>query len=65
MSVRKKYAAATAIVTRVYASRISIESSIVGTEVVVLMKRRIVDVISGSCGRAYWMGNELAGEVGR
>ena len=65
MSVRKKYANAIAIVTRVYASRISIESSIVGTEVVVLMKRRIVVVISGSFGRAYWMGSELAGEVGR
>jgi hypothetical protein len=65
MSVRKKYAAAIAIVMRVYASRISIESPIVGTEVVVLKKRRIVVVLSGSLGRAYWIGSELAGDVGR
>ena len=46
-------------------SRISIERVIVGTGVVVLMKVRTDDKFEGSFGKAYWMGSELAGEVGR
>ena len=65
MSARRKYATAIAIATRVYVSRISIESSIVGTEVELLIKPRIVVKLSGSLGNAYWIGSELAGDVGR
>ena len=46
-------------------SRISIERFIVGTGVVVLMKVRAADRFEGSFGKAYWIGSELAGEVGR
>jgi hypothetical protein len=49
----------------VYANRISIDKLIVGTIVVVLMKRKAVDKMDGNFGKAYWMGSELAGEVGR
>jgi len=65
MSARKKYATAIAIAKRVYVSRIPIESSIVGTEVELLIKPRIVVKLSGSLGKAYWIGSELAGDVGR
>ena len=37
----------------------------VGTAVVVLMNCVTVDMLGGSCGIAYWMGSEFAGEVGR
>ena len=56
---------AIAIATLVYMSKISIESSIVGTEVELLRKPRIVVKLSGSLGKAYWIGSELAGDVGR
>jgi hypothetical protein len=46
-------------------SRISIDRLIVGTGVVVLMKDRTDDKFEGSFGKAYWIGRELAGEVGR
>ena len=53
MSARKKYATAIAIATKVYVSKIAIESSIEGTEVELLIKPRIVVKLSGSLGKAY------------
>ncbi len=44
---------------------ISIERLIVGTGVVVLMRRRMVDMFCGSLGNVYWIGSEFAGDVGR
>ena len=35
------------------------------TGVEVLIKVRAVDKVEGSLGKAYWIGSELAAEVGR
>ena len=50
----------------VYASRMATERSRVGTAVVAVPTNwRTVLAVCGSSGTAYWIGRELAAEVGR